>query len=70
MGAVKHKIEPDPNKEPIFTGHDGNADLLEGLRIGSASKSFGHGIALFLQVAIYLVLLVSLVFLVAWLFSR
>jgi hypothetical protein len=70
MGPVKHKIEPDPNREPIFTGHSDNADLLETLRIQSSARSFGHGIALYLQVAVYLVLLIALVFAVVWLFSR
>jgi hypothetical protein len=70
MEHPKGKVEPDPNKEPIFTGHKSQADFLEDLRIGAASKGFGHGIGLFLQVAVYLALVATLVGVLWWLFAR
>jgi hypothetical protein len=70
MDSEKEKIQPDPNKEPIFTGHSSHAEFMENLRIGAASKGFGHGIALLFQVAVYLAILIGLVFAVWWVFAR
>jgi len=70
MDSAKEKKEPDPNKEPIFTGHSSHADFMENLRIGAASKGFGHGISILFQVAVYLALLAGLVVVLYWLFAR
>jgi hypothetical protein len=70
MEPAEEKKQPDPDREPIFTGHKSHSEFMEGLRINAATKGFGHGIGLFLQVAIYLALLGALIFAAAWAFSR
>ena len=50
-------------KEPLLSGHSGHEELLEQASIGRAASRFGHGIPLFPQALVYLLILVSLVLL-------
>jgi hypothetical protein len=53
---------PDAKKEPLVTGHSAHDDLLESARIGRPLRSYGHGIPLFPQAMIYIVLIAALAF--------
>ena len=60
MESPAERKIPDPDKEPLRTGHSSHADFMEGLRIGRVSKGFGHGIPILVQAGVYLALIVAL----------
>ncbi len=58
--------EPKLEKEPLVTGHPGHEELVEQARLEQAASRFGHGIPLFPQAMLYLLVLVILVLLLWW----
>jgi hypothetical protein len=49
-------------KEPLVTGHATHDDLIEKARIMRPLGSYGHGIPLFPQAMIYIILVAALAF--------
>jgi hypothetical protein len=58
--------EPRLEKEPLVTGHPSHDELVEDARLDAAASRFGHGIPLFPQALLYLLVVALLVALVWW----
>jgi len=60
--SLKPDEKLDPHKEPLVTGHRTHDELLEKARIERPIHSYGHGIPIFPQAMIYVVLIAALAF--------
>jgi hypothetical protein len=57
-------------KEPLVTGHSGRADLIERCRIEHGEVGFLHGIPVYIQAGIYLLVLIGLLVGISWMWGH
>jgi hypothetical protein len=54
--SVQPEEQPIDKKEPLFTGHRTHDELVEKARIERPIRSYGHGIPIFPQAMIYILI--------------